>query len=249
MPPTRDQAICIRHWDWSETSQTAWLFTRAHGFVRGLAKGSRRPGSAYSGGIELLTRAHAAFFIKPASELALITEWDLAEAFPALHTNLHLYYAALYASEITQLLVRDQDPHPELFDALLNCLQQLTTTDNLHPQLLCYQLQLLQWSGFAPRLDTDIHTGTPLQPVGVLTFIPELGGFSATKHTEHQHHWHVRGTTLQTLRQSAMHHPHNPQSLPHSDHTRRAGALLAAYVRHLIGSEAKTFPLVYGPLS
>lgn len=49
MPPVSDDAVCIRHWDWSETSQTVSLFTRGHGLVRALAKGSKRPKSPYSG--------------------------------------------------------------------------------------------------------------------------------------------------------------------------------------------------------
>ena len=71
MPAIRDEALCIRHWDWSETSQTVSLFTRTHGLVRGLAKGSRREKSNFSGGIELLTRGQALFILKPAADTFL----------------------------------------------------------------------------------------------------------------------------------------------------------------------------------
>jgi recombinational DNA repair protein (RecF pathway) len=42
VPPIIDQAIVVRLWDFSETSQTVSLFLREHGMLRGLAKGSRR---------------------------------------------------------------------------------------------------------------------------------------------------------------------------------------------------------------
>ena len=42
MPIIADTAICIRCWDFSETSQTVSLVTREHGVVRGLAKGAKR---------------------------------------------------------------------------------------------------------------------------------------------------------------------------------------------------------------
>ena len=59
MPRFKEQAVCIRLIDFSETSQVVWLFTENLGLIRGLAKGSKRtsPGSVakYSGGFELLT--------------------------------------------------------------------------------------------------------------------------------------------------------------------------------------------------
>ena len=39
MGTIHDQGVCIRHWDFSETSQTVSLFGRSLGVVRGLAKG------------------------------------------------------------------------------------------------------------------------------------------------------------------------------------------------------------------
>ena len=45
MPTITDNAICIRRWDYSETSQTVSLLLRNHGVIRGLVKGAKRPGS------------------------------------------------------------------------------------------------------------------------------------------------------------------------------------------------------------
>ena len=60
-----DQAICIRHWDWSETSQTVSLFCRASGILRGLAKCARRERGSFSGGIDLLARGEVVAVVKP----------------------------------------------------------------------------------------------------------------------------------------------------------------------------------------
>ncbi|MCH7601829.1 MAG: recombination protein O N-terminal domain-containing protein, partial [Planctomycetes bacterium] len=42
MPKIAYYAICIRRWDFSETSQTVSLFTSEAGIIRGLAKGAKR---------------------------------------------------------------------------------------------------------------------------------------------------------------------------------------------------------------
>ncbi|MCH7602254.1 MAG: recombination protein O N-terminal domain-containing protein, partial [Planctomycetes bacterium] len=55
MPTISDYAICIRRWDFSETSQTVSLFTRESGIIRGLAKGAKREKGNFSGGFDLLT--------------------------------------------------------------------------------------------------------------------------------------------------------------------------------------------------
>ena len=49
MHTLKDTAICIRRWDFSETSQTVSLLTREHGILRGLAKGAKREKGTFSG--------------------------------------------------------------------------------------------------------------------------------------------------------------------------------------------------------
>ena len=58
MPILSDSAICIRCWDYSETSQTVSLLTKENGLIRGIAKGSKRDKGPFSGGFDPLTRGH-----------------------------------------------------------------------------------------------------------------------------------------------------------------------------------------------
>ena len=88
MSATIDQALCIRHWDWSETSQTVVLFTKTNGILRGLAKGSKRDKGKFSGGFDVLSQGEIGFLLKRDSELATLTEWDVCETFPNLRDNL-----------------------------------------------------------------------------------------------------------------------------------------------------------------
>ena len=54
MPRFKDQAICIRHFEWSETSQVVALLTQEHGKVRGLGISNMKGGLA-----SFLTAANA----------------------------------------------------------------------------------------------------------------------------------------------------------------------------------------------
>lgn len=206
MPVVHDDGVPIRLWEWSETSQTAAVFTREHGVVRGLAKGSRRPKSPYSGGLELLTRGAVGLILKPTTDLALITEFDLLETFPAVRQHLRAYYGAMYAADLVHHLVLDRDPHPELYDALLTCLRGLGRREGRHPgpaaALAAFQFAACRLAGYRPVLDRYVTDGGAVpadQPV--VSFNPELGGLVPDDAADLPgESWRLRAATLAALR-------------------------------------------------
>jgi len=255
MPAAIDEALCIRAWDWSETSQTCMLFARAHGLLRVLAKGSRRPKSPYSGGVELLGRGRIGVIVRPHSELALLTEWDLIETFPALRASLKVHRAGLYIADLLAHAIRDHDPHAPLYDATLECLRLLRTAEDVPAALLKFQWSLLVETGYKPVLDSDIRTGEtlPAAPKArAYRFAPNLGGLTADapeyEHpTERIHAWRVRASTIDLLRaldarglEGVADAGADAQAMD------RATRLLASYLRYSLGQEPATMPLVFG---
>ncbi|MEM6748998.1 MAG: DNA repair protein RecO C-terminal domain-containing protein [Planctomycetota bacterium] len=256
MPRFRDPALCLRRADWSESSQVVALLCRTHGKVRGLAKGSKRasPGSAarFSGGIELLDRGEVVATTRRGQGLSAVTEWDLQRTWPHLRRSWRCQHAALYAAEITEAALPDEDPHPEVFDALLALLADLdhaaqteTTERNgsaevtrAEPRtalLLGYQWRLLDAAGYRPVLDADIDTGEPLPAAADLWFDPMRGGLTARSTPDA---WGVRKQTVAALRTLAE----NQDSPPHDAATAdRANRLLASYWRHLLEREPASY--------
>lgn len=245
MPAEPDQAICVRQWDWSETSQTVSILTQTHGLVRAIAKGSRRPNAPFSGGIELLTRAEIGLIIKPTSDLALLTEWDLAEHFPVLRQSLPVYHAALYSAELIVRMISDHDPHPDVFVALLDLLRAVQTPADVERALLAFQKSLLLACGYDPVIDRDVRSGTPLDTAPVAQFVPELGGViptgarAATPEGRSLEAWPVRRATLTAISEPSAGGP---------DDLVRGNRLLASYIRTLIGSSPRTLGLVFPSL-
>jgi DNA repair protein RecO (recombination protein O) len=249
MPATIDEAICIRQWDWSETSQTCALFTRGLGLVRALAKGSRRPKSPYSGGVEILTRGRIGLIVRPNSELALLTEWDLIDMFPALRANLRVHHAGLYIADLIGHSIHDHDPHIALYDATLECLRLLRGPEDVASALLKFQWSVLLETGYKPALDADVRTGEELAPARSYRFSASLGGLAADAgpETGADHAWRVRARTIELLRglerdglAGVAAGEHEPQAVD------RANRLLASYVRYVLGAEPPTMGLVFG---
>lgn len=240
MPAIHDDAVCIRHWDWSETSQTVSLFARNTGLVRALAKGSRRAKSPYSGGLEMLTRGEAGLILRPNTELALLTDWDLRETYPALRRSLPAFNAGMYAADLVQRFVRDHDPHPALFDALVGSLEELGLDGRaaaLHATVR-FQWAVLREAGFRPLLGDGGHGSSRVEG-DVLLFDPEFGGVraAAAEGAGAAEGWKVRRGTIDLLQRIAI-DPNAPagdaQSLV------RAARLLGAYISHVLGEEPPT---------
>lgn len=241
VPTVHDQAICINHWEWSETSQTVALFTRSHGVVRALAKGSRRPKAPYSGGLESLTLGTAGLIFKPSTELALLTDWDLLATYPGLRATLPALHNAMYIAELVGLMVRDHDPHPDLFDRLRSTLNAISTGQD--PALVCltFQWHILEQAGFAPVLDRDIQTGNPLPTAETYRFDASLGGLTADH--DNAPGWRVRAATINHLKLVVQTDRFDQHNKNHA--TQRASRLLAAYIRTVLGREPRTHRFVF----
>ncbi|MHC4639498.1 MAG: DNA repair protein RecO [Planctomycetota bacterium] len=147
---TKDEAICIRALDYSETSQIVTFFTRETGKVSAIAKGSKRPKSAFDGPMEVFSYGKVVFSDSNKEKLATLTEFEQQPAFTSLSTNLFAFNCCLFAAELTEKMTEDYDPHPELFDSLLQLLQNVNKRGNALALLILFQLSLLKEVGLGP---------------------------------------------------------------------------------------------------
>jgi DNA repair protein RecO (recombination protein O) len=164
---TKDTAICIRTTDYSETSQIVTLFTRTTGKISAIAKGSKRPKSAFDGPLEVFSYGQIVFSDSSREKLATLTEFQQQPGFADLANNLFALNCCLFGAELVNSLTHDYDPHPELFDAFLQFLQNANkervtgheTRDTLL-LLILFQLTLLREIGLIPILNTCANCKT-----------------------------------------------------------------------------------------
>ena len=160
---TKDTAICIRTTDYSETSQIVTLFTRAAGKIGAIAKGSKRPKSAFDGPLEVLSCGQIVFSDSNREKLATLTEFQQTPAFSCTADNLFALNCCLFAAELVNALTHDYDPHPQLFDAFLQFLQNAggqRERRNVLSLLILFQLTLLKEIGLMPILNACANCKT-----------------------------------------------------------------------------------------
>lgn len=244
MPTIRDQAICIRHWDFSETSQTVSFLTREHGLLRGLAKGSKREKGSFSGGIDLLTIGEVVAIVKRERDLATLTHWHLERAFPVLRRDLEANRSAWYMADLVHAMLRDHDPEPAIFDALVEALGALGASGDSGAALLRFQWRLLHVTGYAPQLELDSETRRPLPASDTLAFSAAAGGVVAD--TGAADRWRVRRETVDLLRRLGRDADRGDAT---AEQVERANALLAAYLREILGQELPTLRIRFPALA
>ncbi|MBL4591338.1 MAG: DNA repair protein RecO [Phycisphaerales bacterium] len=252
MPGVSDIAICVRHWDWSETSQTLSLMTREHGLLRCIAKGSKREKSAFSGGLELCSLGEFNAIIKPSSELALLTSWDLQDPMPMVRRTSERFNACMYAIDLIPRLILDHDPHPEVFDALhttLDAIGGMEPCDRGVPilaALVWYQWKLLVHTGSKPELRADVATGEQLDDAKVYGFSASYGGVTVDPGPNGPDSVvRVRARTIEVLR--ALDSGADADGLlgHQGGELERAGRLLGMCISTILGQESPAFRCVY----
>ncbi len=243
MPRFKDQAICIRLIDFSETSQIVALLTEQHGKVRGLAKGSKRmsPGSVarFSGGIELLTGGQIVATTRPSTELAAITEWDLQQPNWHLHEDLAAQRLAMYGADVCNAMLAELDPHPHMHAVLAEFLAKLADRPQHAMALLMFQWHVLDDCGYRPQLDEDVVRGGPFRDSASYRFDPLRGGITVDSASAGS--WGVRRQTVQLLRAVAE---DSAQDDPVS--IERANRLLCVYLRSILDRQLPTMQHVLG---
>ncbi|MEZ6232675.1 MAG: DNA repair protein RecO [Phycisphaerales bacterium] len=269
MPRVVDQAICLRHWDWSETSQIAWLLTREHGVVRGVAKGAKREKAAFSGGLELATRGELVFIPKH-DALSTLASWDLQESYFAAHpgaaASSRAFFAAMYLLDLAQHFVQEGDPHPPVFDALALTLRLVgdAAVAAARPSagaepLARRPILLMQWTcldqaGLRPMLDRSAESGQPLRKAASYALSPALGGLVADPGADAPPSLlRVRAATIALLRRLDTDPPPDHAEVltiltaASNEDTERAARLLHRYIQHVLGRPLNTGSLVFEP--
>ena len=178
MPLTPDRCICLRKVEFSETSQILTLFAREHGIVRAIAKGAphhQAGASKFGGGIDLLDIGQAVFTLDAERPSSTLTEWTLIEGHLALRTNLRAIYLAQYAAELVSYLIEEHDPHPTLFDRLIQTIAELSTP-RMEESFLAFQLDLLKETGYLAELTTCVSCNSPIADRDPAYFSPHRGG-------------------------------------------------------------------------
>jgi DNA repair protein RecO (recombination protein O) len=168
-------AVVLRAVDYGESDRVVTLLTRERGKVSAFARGARASRRRFGGALEPFTALVAEVRERAGSDLLGLDAVSVARAHGGIRADLARIACAGYAAELARELVRDHEPHEDLFDLLVSYLGALDTAPARPAALRAFELGAVRAAGFMPRLDGCARCGAA--PEGPsLRFDPADGG-------------------------------------------------------------------------
>ncbi|MDN5938325.1 MAG: DNA repair protein RecO [Salinisphaera sp.] len=148
-------ALLLHRRPYRETSLLVEAFTRDHGRIGLVARGARRPRAPWRGLLEPLQLLSLSWTGR--GDLFTLTQAEAARHRLVLAGE--QLFAGFYASELVLRLIARQDPHPEVFDRLMDMLEQLARDVPAAQVLRLFERDLLAAIGYALPLRAESESG------------------------------------------------------------------------------------------
>jgi len=149
----RTDAVILRTLDYAETSQIVTLYTRQHGRLTVIAKGSRRPKSRFGSALQPMAYVQVVYYYKPGRGMQTLKESAHVHVLSGIGRSVAKITAGLRIVELAQAMTEDEEPNALLFNVLVQSLLALDAAAERAENVLPYfQLRLATVLGFSPDL-------------------------------------------------------------------------------------------------
>jgi len=150
--------VVLRTQRLTETSLIVRWLTIDAGRVSTVAKGARRPKSAYAGQLDLFVEADFTFTRSRRSDLHTLRELSVREFHLPLRNDVERLQVAAYCTALLEQATESDTPLPQLFDLFNGLLNHLSISDARPRFIFAFELKLLGLLGLFPSLDqTDLN--------------------------------------------------------------------------------------------
>ena len=151
-----EPAWILHHYPYRDTSLLVEVFTREHGRIGLVARGARASKARWHGHLQIIRPLLLSWSMR--GELGTLTGVESRQAVKPLPGRKVL--SACYLNELLMRLLTRHDPHPELFEAYEQAIQELESGDE--PVLRLFEKRLLQALGYGLLLDHEAESGAPV---------------------------------------------------------------------------------------
>ena len=135
-------AILLRKIKLTESSLIITWFTEAHGKLKTVAKGARRPRSPFAGRLDLFFAAEITFARSRKSELHILREVAVQNSREGLRLEYARTQMAAYFVELVEMTTEFEHPVPEVHDLLRRALDYLDKNPPTRRALLHFEREL-----------------------------------------------------------------------------------------------------------
>jgi len=158
------KGIILKRTNFGEADRLLTIFTDKLGKVRAVGKGIRKQNSRLGGHLEPFCMGN--LVIAEGRNLDIICEAEIIECFFDIRNNLKSTHISYYLTEAVDKLTEEGEKHQEIFDLLLDILENVGGPISEDLLLSCFELRLLALLGFRPELEQCLKCHRKLSPAG-----------------------------------------------------------------------------------
>ena len=173
---SKTQAIVLRVFPFSETSEVVSWLTPDHGTVSTLVKGAHRPKSPFLGQYDLFYTCELLFYTRERGGLHVIRECTPLNPRLPLRADWRAAASASYVCDAVRRIVHGGTPAPGFYTLVERTLEALCTVGSGATLLFWFELQLVRELGLAPRLRACAACGKAPAGTANWAFSSDKGG-------------------------------------------------------------------------
>ena len=160
-PARTTDALFVRISEYAESSAVLRLLTADLGAVSAVAKGAKRLSNSFQGPVDRGWLYRVSLRRRGSDGLYHLHTARVREAFPHLRREPERFIAASLVLEVAADLMRDDEPHAELFRLTVFALKVLDTAprERVAAVVPFFLVRALDLSGHAPELDACVISG------------------------------------------------------------------------------------------
>jgi DNA repair protein RecO (recombination protein O) len=154
----KTEALVLKSRRYRETSKIVTLYSEKFGKIKGVAKGARETKSKFGAALEPMTHVSIVLYKKEHRDLHMISQSDIVQLFPRLHSDLARITAGLSVVDLIDAAMHDEEPNEPVFRLVTQVMSELdTATKNLENVLYSFRLRLLDLMGFKPDFQACVR--------------------------------------------------------------------------------------------
>ncbi len=171
MPINKTEALVISKRDFRETSFIVNFYTKEFGKISGLMKGIRTEPTKFASTVEPFSYNEIIFYQKRSSSLHLVSACDSINNFNIIRKDVTRIGLACMMMELIDAVMQPEDPHTDIFNLVLDCLQELEVNNNPEKIMAIFKIKLLILSGFKPHFDSCVSCSTRILGAGKFSLL------------------------------------------------------------------------------
>lgn len=156
------EALLLRKTPYRDSDYILSLFTKDLGKISGIARNAKNSMKRF--GARLEPFVHISVNLKETGrEFKLIQDTDTIQVFSSFTEDIELFTFGSLVLETTDVLIPRESPNEEMFDLLINALEDMNSKQSPLPIVLQFQLQALSISGYEPNLYSCAKCQDPIE--------------------------------------------------------------------------------------